>query len=166
MDQFIISTSIIKVNDVRKILILILVFMLVFAVSVSAHSEEDMRSQITDLLFEYKDAYNLRDFEAIKNLYTADALIMSFPCDSNKEVFFNEFSEGLGLCSTYWVESAFKLRLFKITSFEVEGDKCSARILWDYRDNKNRGKFTPMFEFTKINGKWKISKETYGRKEG
>ncbi len=145
--------------------LLILCLLVLVSVPAAAQSDDAVREKIKDLLFEYKDAYNLRDFEAVRALYTEDALVMSFPCDSKKEVFFNEFSEDLPRCSSYWVESAFKLRLFKITSFTVEGDNCSARILWDYRDNKNRGKFTPSFEFRKVDGKWKISKETYGRKE-
>ncbi|WP_320169470.1 nuclear transport factor 2 family protein [Maridesulfovibrio sp.] len=149
----------------RKIFVLLFTVTLVIAAaSVSSASEETVRDQIKDLLFEYKDAYNLRNFDSIRALYTKDALITSFACNSDKEVPFSEFSDDLGRCSTYWVEGAFKLRLFKITSFSVDGDKCTARVSWDYRDNRNRGKFNPTFEFRRVGGKWKISKENYGRK--
>jgi hypothetical protein len=62
------------------------------------------------------------------------------------------------------VESSFKLRLFKITSFDLDGDKCSVRLKWDYRSNDGRGKFNPTFEFLRKDGKWLIEKEYYGRK--
>lgn len=151
----------------KKLLALILTLFIVMAAvmpAAASESEEDTRAQIKDFLFEYKDAYNIRDFDAVRDLYTADALIMSFPCNSKTEVFFNEFSESLPRCASYWVDGGFKLRLFKITSFKVDGNKCTARILWDYRDNKGRGKFTPTFDFQLVDGKWKISKEVYGRK--
>lgn len=149
----------------KKISILILVFLVsICSVAAASQPEEDIRAQIKDLLFDYKDAYNLRDFKAVKDLYAEDALIMSFACDSKKEVFYKEFCDNLGLCSTYWVDGGFKLRLFKITSFSVDGDRCTARVSWDYRDNRNRGAFLPTFDFVRVDGKWKISKETYGRK--
>lgn len=146
-------------------LTLSIVIVVLAAGSVFAGTEEKaVRDRIVDLLFEYKDAYNLRDFDAIRSLYTKDAVIVSFPCQSKEEVFISEFSDNIPRCASLWLDGGFKVRLFKITEFELSGDFCKIRVLWDYRDNKGRGKFRPSFEFTKVDGKWKISKETYGRK--
>ena len=143
---------------------LMLLVIISAAVSVSAQDKEEVRDQIKDVLFDYKDAYNLRDFEAVRALYAKNAVIMSFPCNSKIEHLFSDFSESLPRCSSYWLESSFKLRLFKITEFKVDGNKCTARLKWDYRSNDGRGKFTPTFEFLQKDGKWLIEKETYGRK--
>ncbi len=151
----------------KKILALTLSVFIVMiaAVSVSAtNNEKAVRDRIVDLLFEYKDAYNLRDFDAIRSLYTKDAVIVSFPCQSKEEVLISEFSDNIPRCASLWLDGGFKVRLFKITEFELSGDHCKIRVLWDYRDNNGRGKFTPSFEFTKVDGQWKISRETYGRK--
>ncbi|CCO24886.1 YybH family protein [Maridesulfovibrio hydrothermalis] len=155
----------------KKILLptLTILTLLVSAATVSASglehdSDQGTRDLIKDLLYEYKDAYNLRDFDAIRSLYTKDAIIVSFPCQSKEEVLISEFSDNIPRCASLWVEGGFKVRLFKITSFKKTGDKVFIRVLWDYRDNEERGKFTPSFEFTLVDGKWKISKETYGRK--
>ncbi|WP_320008820.1 nuclear transport factor 2 family protein [Maridesulfovibrio sp.] len=150
----------------KKILFSMLMLLMVIfaAVSVSASNNEEVRDQIKDVLFEYKDAYNLRDFNAVRALYAKNAVIMSFPCNSKNEQMFSGFSDNLPRCSSYWLESTFKLRLFKITEFKVDGNKCIARVKWDYRSNDGRGKFTPTFEFLQKDGKWLIEKETYGRK--
>ncbi|WP_419779107.1 YybH family protein [Maridesulfovibrio sp.] len=150
----------------KKILLSLLMLLMVIsaAVSVSASDKEEVREQIKDVLFDYKDAYNLRDFDAVRALYAKDAMIQSFPCNSKVESAFSNFSESLPRCSSYWLESSFKLRLFKITDFKVDGNKCTARLKWDYRSNDGRGKFTPTFEFLRKDGKWLIEKETYGRK--
>ncbi|MBI9110532.1 nuclear transport factor 2 family protein [Maridesulfovibrio ferrireducens] len=150
-------------KKISFILISVLLLMSVAAFAFASDETEAVRDRIKDVLFDYKDAYNLRDFHAVKALYTKDALIMSFPCNSKEELFFDKFSEDLPRCSSYWVEQAFKLRLFKITSFELSGKKCTARVLWDYRDNSERGKFTPTFEFVLDGNQWKIAKEVYGR---
>ncbi|WP_368854142.1 nuclear transport factor 2 family protein [Desulfovibrio sp. JC022] len=150
----------------KKILLSMLMLLVVLcaAVSAGASSEEDVRVQIKDVLFDYKDAYNLRDFDAIRGLYADNAVIKSFPCNYKEENLFKGFSESLPRCASYWVDSSFKLRLFKITEFKVEGNKCRARVAWDYRSNDGRGKFTPSFEFLLKDGKWLIEQETYGRK--
>jgi len=151
---------------VKKILLSILMLLVVLCSAVYAgnSAEDEIRFQIKDVLFDYKDAYNLRDFEAIRALYAEDAMVMSFPCNSKENLTSASFSEGLPRCASYWLDSSFKLRLFKITGFKVDGDKCSARVAWDYRSNDGRGKFTPSFEFARIGGKWLIINETYGRK--
>ncbi|NDV28478.1 nuclear transport factor 2 family protein [Desulfovibrio sp. JC010] len=134
------------------------------AVSAGAAGEEEVRDQIEDVLFEYKDAYNLRGFDAVRALYADNAVVMSFPCKSKELRQFSDFSASLPQCSSYWLESSFKLRLFNITSFKMDGDKCCVRLKWDYRSNDGRGKFTPSFEFLRKDGRWLIVKETYGRK--
>ncbi len=150
----------------RKILLSILMLLVVLSAAFPAFAsgEEEVRSQIEDVLFNYKDAYNLRNFDAVRALYAKNAVIMSFPCKSEEQHLFSDFSESLPRCSSYWVESSFKLRLFKITSFDLDGDKCSVRLKWDYRSNDGRGKFNPTFEFLRKDGKWLIEKEYYGRK--
>jgi hypothetical protein len=151
---------------VKKILLLMLMLSVVLcaAAPVAASGEEEVRDQIEDVLFDYKDAYNLRDFDAVRGLYAKDAVVKSFPCNSKLEHLFSDFSEGLPRCSSYWLKSSFKLRLFKITEFKLEGNKCRVRVKWDYRSNDGRGKFNPTFEFLHKDGKWLIEKETYGRK--
>lgn len=134
------------------------------AVSSGASGEDEVRAQIKDVLFEYKDAYNLRDFNAIRDLYAKNAQVKSFPCKSQEQTPFSVFSDDLPRCSSYWLENSFKLRLFKITSFKVDNNRCSIRVLWDYRSNEGRGKFTPSFELLRKDGKWLIENETYGRK--
>lgn len=149
----------------KKIILSILMLLVVLCSAVYAgNSAEEIRFQIKDVLFDYKDAYNLRDFEAIRALYAENAMVMSFPCNSKENLSLASFSEGLPRCASYWLDSFFKLRLFKITEFKVEGDKCIARVAWDYRSNDGRGKFTPSFEFVRIGGKWLIVNETYGRR--
>ncbi|MFW5499185.1 MULTISPECIES: nuclear transport factor 2 family protein [unclassified Maridesulfovibrio] len=150
----------------KKVLFSMMILLVVAcaAVSVGASAEDGVRNQIKDVLFDYKDAYNLRDFAAIRALYADNAVVMSFPCKSTEELLFSDFSESLARCSSYWLDSSFKLRLFKITSFTVEGNKCNIRVQWDYRSNDGRGKFNPSFEFLLKDGKWLIEKETYGRK--
>ncbi len=133
------------------------------ATAFASDEKEAVRDRLKDVLFEYKDAYNLRDFDAIRVLYTANATVKSFPCDSKEDLEFEDFSGILPQCASYWVDQSFKLRLFKFTSFELKGNTCTVRVLWDYRDNSGRGKFTPTFEFVLDGDKWKISKETYGR---
>ncbi|SME89959.1 hypothetical protein [Desulfovibrio gilichinskyi] len=150
----------------KKLSFLFISVLLIVSVAASAFAadqNESVRDKIKDVLFAYKDAYNLRDFSAIKALYTKDATIMSFPCDYKEDMSLNQFSESLPRCSSYWIEKAFKLRLFKITSFESSGKKCTARVLWDYGDTSERGKFTPTFEFELQGKQWKIAKEVYGR---
>ncbi|WP_421902565.1 nuclear transport factor 2 family protein [Maridesulfovibrio sp.] len=149
----------------KKILLSMLMLLVIVcaAVSAGAAAEDEIRDKITDVLFDYKDAYNLRDFEAIRALYADNAVVKSFPCKSTDEFLFANFSESLPRCSSYWLESSFKLRLFKITEFKVEGNKCSIKVRWDYRSNDSRGKFNPSFEFLLKDGKWLIEKETYGR---
>lgn len=150
----------------KKILLSMLMLLVVVCAfdSAGASAENEVRDQIKDVLFDYKDAYNLRDFDAIRVLYADNAVIKSFPCNSKMEVLFEGFSEALPRCASYWVDSSFKLRLFKITEFKVEGNKCRVRVAWDYRSNDGRGKFTPSFKFLLKDGKWLIEEETYGRK--
>ncbi|WP_320175095.1 nuclear transport factor 2 family protein [Maridesulfovibrio sp.] len=150
----------------KKILLSMLMLMVVFcaAVSAGASAEDGVRDQIKDVLFDYKDSYNIRDFAAIRALYADNAVVMSFPCKSTEELMFADFSESLPRCSSYWLDSSFKLRLFKITSFEVNGNTCNVRVQWDYRSNDGRGKFNPSFELLRKDGKWLIVKELYGRK--
>ena len=150
----------------KKLILILSVAIVMSTVSLifASNDKQDAREHITDLLYEYKDAYNLRDFKAIRGLYAKNAMIESFPCDSKEEIPISKFNEGLPRCSSIWVKGALKLRLFRITEFELLGNMCKARVLWDYRDNSGRGKFNPSFEFIKVDGKWKISRETYGRK--
>ncbi|OEU68171.1 MAG: hypothetical protein BA863_13935 [Desulfovibrio sp. S3730MH75] len=150
----------------KKILYLgvsVLLFVSLGATVFASDEKEAVRDRLKDVLFEYKDAYNLRDFDAIRALYSKDASVMSFPCDSKEDLAFEDFSGILPQCASYWVDQSFKLRLFKFTSFALDGKTCTVRVLWDYRDNSGRGKFTPTFEFVLDGDKWKISKETYGR---
>ncbi len=150
----------------KKFSFLFISVLLVVSVAASAFAadqNEPVRDKIKDVLFAYKDAYNLRDFAAIKALYAKDATIMSFPCDYKEEMSLNKFYDSLPRCSSYWIEKAFKLRLFKITSFEASDKKCTARVLWDYGDTTERGKFTPTFDFVLEGNQWKIAREVYGR---
>ncbi len=142
----------------------VVIVMSTVCLAFASDKKKDVREQITDLLYEYKDAYNLRDFKAIRGLYDKNAMIKSFPCNSKEEIPISKFDEDLPRCSSIWVAGSLKLRLFRITEFELLGNMCKARVSWDYRDNSGRGKFTPSFEFIKVDGKWKISREIYGRK--
>ncbi|WP_291327925.1 nuclear transport factor 2 family protein [Desulfovibrio sp. UCD-KL4C] len=145
------------------LLISVLLILSIAGSAFAAEQSESVRDEIKDVLFAYKDSYNLRDFAAIKALYTKDAIIMSFPCDYKEDMSLDKFYDSLPRCSSYWIEKAFKLRLFKITSFESSAKKCTARVLWDYGDTSERGKFTPTFEFVLEGSQWKIAKEVYGR---
>ncbi|WP_419784641.1 hypothetical protein [Maridesulfovibrio sp.] len=61
----------------KKILLSLLMLLMVIsaAVSVSASDKEEVREQIKDVLFDYKDTYNLRDFDIVKGIYAKDAMI-------------------------------------------------------------------------------------------
>lgn len=135
------------------------------AVPASAGECSGAEDEVYDLLYEYKDAYNLRDLEAIESLYMPGASIRSFAFPSSDSMSLKDFSQRLPRVASQWLDEGFKLNLFKITSFDVNEDRATARVRWKYRTQQEKGIFRPSFIMLKTAAGWKILKEDYGRKE-
>lgn len=147
----------------RRIMILIVLtaLMLTNVASGFCSNRDEVFRQVCNLLYSYKDAYNARDLNAIKKLYDSKATLRSFPLQSKETLKYNEFCNLLPEMIESCSELGFKLNLFKVISFEIEGDKAEAEVRWKYRTQEKKNTFTPTFIVLNTPGGWKILSEDY-----
>lgn len=150
---------------VFSVLIILLLVTVVPGFCANKAKKESVKDQVYNLLYTYKDAYNTRDLKGIKALYLPQSTLRPFPFSASESMDYKAFCNKLPRVASSWLDDAFKLGLFKVTSFEVDGNKVNARARWVYRTQTEKGVFWPTFVMLKTPQGWKILKEDYGRKD-